>query len=118
MLVESVADKLDIGIDDGRSQRLGTIEAFAFNGVANGVRVDAQFTGNRADFPVFGVKVAADLRADFRTDHATIHLLRGMRGKGSMKRPARPQIRQRSQKPGWSCCAGGCSYRIGPSTFE
>ena len=37
--------------------------------MANGVRVDAQFTGNGADFPVFGVKVAANLRAGFRTNH-------------------------------------------------
>jgi hypothetical protein len=72
MLVEGVADKLDVGIDDGRSQRLGTVEAFTFHRVANGVRVDAQLTGDGADFPVFGVKVAADLRADFRTDHAMV----------------------------------------------
>jgi hypothetical protein len=47
MLVEGVADKLDVGIDDGRSQRLGTIESFPFNRVADGVRVDAQFTGGQ-----------------------------------------------------------------------
>lgn len=97
-MVEGVADKLDVGIDDGRSQRLGTVEAFTFHRVAKGVRVDAQLTGDGADFPVFGVKIAADLRADFRTDHAMGHLRRGMRGKGSMKRPARPQIRQRSTR--------------------
>ena len=69
MLIESVADELDVGIDDGYSQRLGVLEAFGPNRIANGVRVDAQFTGNGADFPVFGVKVAANLRAGFRTHH-------------------------------------------------
>jgi hypothetical protein len=123
MLVEGVADKLDVGIDDGCSQRLGASEAFALNRVANGVRVDAQFTGNRAYLPVFGVKVAADLRADFRTDHAIAHLRRGMRGKGSMKRPARPQIRQRGHAEGWICCAdcgsgGGSTVSVRPQSND
>ena len=100
MLIESVANELHVGIDDGHSQRLGVGEAFALNRMANGVRVDAQFTGNRADLPVFGVKVAANLRADFRTDHAMAHLRCGMRGNGSMKRPVRPQIRQRGHHDG------------------
>src|ERR1700722_7202325 len=100
MLIERVANELDVGIDDGYSQRLGAFEAFALNRVANGVRVNAQITGDRADFPVFGVKVAANLRADFRTNHALAHLRRGMRGNGSMKRPVRPQIRQRGHHDG------------------
>ena len=84
--------------------------------------MDVQFTGNGADLPVFGVKIAANLRAGFRTDHEMTHLRRGMRGNGSMKRPVRPQIRQRSHK-------AGCAFvpelrrrrmlcRIGRSTFE
>ncbi|HEY6371211.1 MAG TPA: hypothetical protein VIX37_11580 [Candidatus Sulfotelmatobacter sp.] len=37
------------------------------------------------------------------------HLLGGMRGNGSMKRPVRPQIRQRGHNLGWiPCGAGGC----------
>ena len=79
--------------------------------------MDAQFTGNGADLPVLDVKIAANLRADFRTDHEMAHLRRGMRGNGSMKRPARPQIRQRSHNAGCFCCrdcgAGGLLYRIG-----
>jgi len=113
MLLERVPQELDVGVDDGRSQRLGVQEAFAFNRVANGVGVDAQFTGNGADFPVFGVKVAADLRAGFGTNHEIAHLRCGMRGKGSMKRPVRPQIRQRNHTVGCvsrrGCGAGGCS---------
>ena len=69
MLIESVANELDVGIDDGCSQRLGAFEAFALNRIANGVRVDAQFTGDSADLPMLCVKVAANLCADFRTDH-------------------------------------------------
>ena len=37
MLIESVTNELDVGIDDGYSQRLGTVEAFALDRVANGV---------------------------------------------------------------------------------
>lgn len=62
MLIESVTNELDVGIDDGYSQRLGVMEAFALDRVANGVWVDAQFTGNGADSPVLGIKVAANLR--------------------------------------------------------
>jgi hypothetical protein len=53
MSIESVANEPDVGIDDGRSQRLGVSEAFALNRVANCVRVDAQFAGNGAELPVF-----------------------------------------------------------------
>src|ERR1700686_2579838 len=68
--------------------------------MANGVRMDAQFTGNGADLPMFGVKVAANLRAGFRTHHKMAHLRSGMCGNGSMKRPARPQIRQHRPNAG------------------
>jgi hypothetical protein len=106
MLIESVTNELDVGIDDGYSQWLGVVEALALDCVANGVWVDAQFTGNGAHFPVLDVKIAANLRADFRTDHEMAHLRCGMRGNGSMKRPARPQIRQRSHNAGWLSCQG------------
>ncbi len=112
MLIESVPNELDVGIDDGYSQRLGVLETFGLNRIANRIRVDAQFTGNGADLPVFGIKVAANPRAGFRTDHAMAHLRFGMRGKGSIKRPVRPQIRQRSHNRGCllcqDCAAGGC----------
>jgi len=68
MVIESVANELDVGIDDGYSQRLGVSEAFRLNGIANGIRVDAELTGNGADFPMLDVKVAANLRAGFGTD--------------------------------------------------
>ena len=58
--------------------------------------MNAQFAGNGADLPMLGVKVAANLRAGFRTDHEMDHLRRGMRGNGSMKRPRRPQINART----------------------
>ena len=91
----------------------GVVEAFALDRVANGVWVDAQFTGNGADFPVLDVKIAANLRAGFRTDHEMLTFGSGMRGNGSMKRPARPQTRQRSHNAGCLSCQdcdpGGCS---------
>src|SRR5579864_5150732 len=104
MLIEGVTNELEVGIDDGYPQGLGVVEALALDGVANGVWVDAQFTGNRADFPVLDVKVSANLRAGFRTDHEIAHLRCGMRGNGSMKRPVRPQARQRSHNAGWLSC--------------
>ena len=122
MLVEGVADKLDVGIDDRRSQRFGTIEAFAFYRVANSIGVDAQFTGDGADFPVFGVKVAADLRADFRTDHAmgspsAWNAWEGIdEASGAAANPAAQPQRRLHFLPGlrrWRML-----YRIGPSTME
>jgi hypothetical protein len=110
MLIESVSNELDVGIDDGYSQWLGVVEAFALDRVANGVWVDAQFTGNGADFPVFDVKIAAYLRAGFRTDHERTHFLCGVCGNGSTRRPTRPQIRQRSGKAG---CASGQDCGVG-----
>ena len=122
MLIESLANKPDVRIDDGRTQRRCAVEALALDGVANGIGMNVQFTGNGADLPVFDVKVAANLRAGFRTDHETTHFRCGVRGNGSMNRPTRPQIRQRSHKAGCAsvqqCGAGGFSGRVGRSTFE
>ena len=36
------------------------------NGVANGIGVNAQFTGDGADLPMLGIKIAANLRRGFR----------------------------------------------------
>jgi hypothetical protein len=49
---------------------------------------------------MLGIKVASNLRADFVGDHEGSHLRRGMRGNGSMKRPMRPQMQQRSLATG------------------
>ena len=69
MLIERDADEGKIGIDDGGLERLRTAEARALDGIAHGIGMDAEFAGNRADFPVFGVKIAADLGASFVADH-------------------------------------------------
>ena len=70
MLIESLANEPNVRIDDGCAQWLCVVETFALDGVANRIGMNAQFTGNGADLPVFDVKVAANLRASFRTDHA------------------------------------------------
>ena len=62
--------------------------------------MNAEFAGDGADRPVFGVKVVTDLDAGFGTNHAMTHLLRKMRGDVSTKRPGRPQIRQHCHTPG------------------
>src|SRR6266849_5820914 len=110
MLIESLANEPNVGIDDGRAKWLCAVETLALNGIANGIGMNVQFTGNGADLPVFNVKVAANLRAGFRTDHERTHFLRGVRGNGSTRRPTRPQIRQRSGKAG---CAAGQDCGVG-----
>src|SRR3954452_16826702 len=100
MLLESLANELNVGIDNRGTKRLRTLEPLALDRVANGIGMDIQFARDGADLPMFGVKITSNLRAGFRTDHERAHLRRGMRGNGSMKRPTRPQTRQRSRKNG------------------
>src|ERR1017187_9009242 len=69
MLIERLANKPNIRIDDGRTKRRCAVETLALDGIANGIGMNVEFTGNGADLPVLDVKVAANLRASFRTDH-------------------------------------------------
>jgi hypothetical protein len=80
MLFQCEANERGIGIDNERSQWLRAFEPLAFDGVANSVGMDAQLTGDGADFPVLGLKVAPDLSTDFWADHERSHLRLGMRG--------------------------------------
>src|SRR5947208_1923239 len=96
MLLQSQANEPDVGIGDRGAQRLRAFEALTLDGVAHGVGVDAQLSGNGADLPMLGIKVASNLRADLVGDHEGSHLRRGMCGNGSMKRPICPQMQQRS----------------------
>jgi hypothetical protein len=122
MLIEGLADELDVGIDDGRPQRFELLKRSLSTALRTASGWTPSSLADGANLPVFGVKVAANLRAGFRTDHEMAHLLRGMRGKGSMKRPVRPQIRQRSGKAGLCFQPGLRSrrmlLRIGRSTIE
>src|ERR1019366_1108292 len=69
MLFQGLTKECDVGIDEGRPQWLHAAEAFRLDGVSDGIGMDAQFTGNRADFPMLRVKVAANLRSGFLADH-------------------------------------------------
>src|SRR5271166_716666 len=69
MPFQRVANELDVRIDDGRPKRLHTFEPLALDGVAHGIGMDVQLAGNRADLPMLGVKIAANLRAGFWRDH-------------------------------------------------
>jgi hypothetical protein len=109
VLLQSQADEPDIWIGDRGAQRLRALEALTPDGIAHGVGVDAQLSGNRADFPMLGIKVASNLRADFVRDHEGSHLRRGMRGNGSMKRPMRPQMQQHSLTTRADCDSGTVS---------
>jgi hypothetical protein len=95
MLVQSLANELHIGIGDTGAQQLGAVEAIRFDGVTNGVRVNVKFACDGAYFPVFGVKVTANLDMRFRSDHLFSLPKRGIRGKGSTNRLLRPQTMQR-----------------------
>ena len=95
MPIECLAHELHLGVPDAGTHRLATIEAIRFDGVAYGVGVNFEFAGNGADFPVFGVKVTANLRACFRADHEFLLPHPRYRGKGSTNRPFRPHTTQR-----------------------
>jgi len=58
-----------------------------------GVGVNTEFSSDRADFPVFGIKPVRNLSLIFQMKHPVLPLQRY----GSMNRPRRPQMMQRSQ---------------------
>lgn len=68
MLIQGLPDECQIRVGQRSPQGL-RVETLRFNGVAHCVRMQAQFTGDHADLPMLGVKVAPNLRADFGTDH-------------------------------------------------
>ena len=95
MPVEGLPNELHVRVGDRWAHRLSTIEAIRLDGIAHGIGVNAEFAGNGADFPVFGVKVTANLRACFRADHEFLLPHPRYRGKGSTNRPFRPHTTQR-----------------------
>jgi len=68
MPIQGLAHELQVGIGDRRAQGLAAMEAVGFNGVANGIRVNAQLSGDGADFPMLGVEITANLDVGFWTD--------------------------------------------------
>src|SRR5579859_8185097 len=68
MLVQGLPDERQIRVGQGGPQWL-RVETLRFNGVAHGVRMYAQFTGDGADLPMLGVKVTANLGSNFGADH-------------------------------------------------
>ena len=83
MLIQRLADELQIRVYDGGAERGATAEAVRFNGVAHGIRMHTQLLSDGADFPMLGKKVAANLSASFWIDHRFYHADRGIRGNGS-----------------------------------
>src|SRR5580704_1124476 len=100
MLLQDLANELQVWIDQGGPYRVGADETLCLDGMTHGVGMHAHFPGDGADFPMLGVKTTANLGTNFRTNHELLHLRRGMRGNGSMKQPMRPQIRQHNHTPG------------------
>jgi hypothetical protein len=102
MLLQHLAHKRQIRIDDGGSQWLGVLEAFHFNGAPYGVGVDVQSGCNGADFPMLGVEIAANLYAGFGTDHA-----------GS---PSSWNLWERIDEAAWPATDRAAQPEIGPPT--
>ena len=57
MVFQSETNELRVRIDDGCPQRQSAGETLRLDGLANGIRMDGQLTGDGADFPMFGVKL-------------------------------------------------------------
>ena len=100
MLIQGLANELHVGIGDTGAQRLGAVEPVRFDGMTNGLGVHVEFSCNSADFPVFSIKVTANLHVGFRADHLFSLPDREIRGKGSTNRPLRPQTTQRRNATG------------------
>src|SRR5215813_3960209 len=69
MLLEHLANKRQVRVDNGWPHRLSVPEALGFNGAPHGVGMDIQGLCNRADLPMLGKEISANLYADFGTDH-------------------------------------------------
>jgi hypothetical protein len=72
MLRERVGEKRFVRIEDGGAHRLERArapEAFAPDGTADGVGMDAELGGDRADRPVLGIVQPTDPRGDRGVDH-------------------------------------------------
>lgn len=107
MLVQGLANKVHVRIGQARTKRLATMETFRFDGIANSIGMNVEFTRDGADFPVLGIKIAADLHACFGVNHLRSLLNREVREKGSTNRPLRPQTVHR--RNGSDRCSGpGC----------
>ncbi|MGA2117120.1 MAG: hypothetical protein ABSH56_20460 [Bryobacteraceae bacterium] len=69
MLLQHLAHKRQIGIDHGGQPQLGVLETFHLNRAPYGVGVNVEGLCNGTDFPMLGVKMAANLYTDFGGDH-------------------------------------------------
>lgn len=69
ILPQSLADELEVRIDVRGPHGLGAMKVGRFDGLPDGVGVESELSGDGADFPVFGIKVTANLGAGFRRNH-------------------------------------------------
>jgi len=63
--VQGLADERQVGIGAAGAQGLRAVEALGLNGGADGIGMDAEFLGNGANLPMFGVEPMTDLYAGF-----------------------------------------------------
>jgi hypothetical protein len=80
------------------------VETLTLDGIANGIGMNVEFTGNGADLPMLGVKVAANLRAGFRTNHELLTSLvecveRDRRGVQCGRRSGSAAVKQAVLRP-------------------
>src|SRR5579871_2154276 len=81
------------------------MEALHLDGLANRIRMHAQLAGNRADLPMLGVKVAANLGAGFRCDHRR----RSSPGSGDAGKRIHPATAPSADNAAQERSAAGCN---------
>lgn len=69
VLIQRLVEKRGIRIERAGA-RITATESLGLDRAAHRVGVEAEFAGDGADLPMFGVKQVADAHTDFRTDHA------------------------------------------------
>jgi hypothetical protein len=84
-----------VGIGQAATQSLG-VKALGLNSPADGIRVNAKFSGNGPNLPMLGVEVTTDLGTGFRANHlGSIILTSGFLGTDRRNGPADRKERSR-----------------------
>jgi len=69
MTFQGLANELQVGIGQTRTQSSGTVEPLTLDGMAHGIGMEVQFPSNGADLPMLRVEPMTNLRSRFVADH-------------------------------------------------
>ena len=75
ILLQDLADEGQVSVGGAGAQRVGVLEAVHFQGITNGVGVEAKGLGDGADFPVLSEELMPDVSARLGIDHGSRSLL-------------------------------------------